>query len=75
MDDQRDIMSASQVAEMFGVSLVTVRRWTSRGDIPHTKLPGGRAVRYDADRVRRWFKDGCRRPQTHRPRRRTGGRP
>ena len=63
MDDVAGIMDARGVAELLGVSPRTIKRWISMGMIPHTRLPGGRLIRFDADRVRRWFLDGCRRPQ------------
>jgi excisionase family DNA binding protein len=44
------LLTARQVAELFGVCAETVLRWTRRGDLPAIRLPGG-AIRYAPDVV------------------------
>ena len=36
------LMSATQVADVFGVSRQTVARWASEGVLPAIRLPSGR---------------------------------
>ena len=42
----------SQVAEMLGLSVATIRRWVLTGYIPYKKI--GRAVRFSAAEVQDW---------------------
>ncbi len=42
------MLSISEIAEMYGISTKTVRRWAARGDIQLERLPGGRLLRADA---------------------------
>lgn len=39
-----DRMTTSEVADAFGVSEETVRRWTRAGQLPSQPLPSGRVV-------------------------------
>lgn len=43
--------TAQQVAEVLHVSLPTVRRMSSRGDIIPLTLPNVRGIRYDAEKI------------------------
>lgn len=43
--------TAKQVAEVLHVSLPTVRRMSSRGDITPLTLPNIRGIRYDAEMI------------------------
>ena len=42
------MLSIGEIAEMYGISTKTVRRWAARGDIQLERLPGGRLLRADA---------------------------
>lgn len=37
-------MTAEEIAEAFGVTAATVRRWTRAGQLPTWPLPSGRRV-------------------------------
>lgn len=41
-------MTTSEVADYFGVTAETIRRWTETGAIPCVKLPSGRRRFYRA---------------------------
>jgi excisionase family DNA binding protein len=45
------LLSASQVAGLFGVDRKTVGRWADRGDLPYTRTAGGHR-RFDAEVAR-----------------------
>lgn len=34
-------LTPGQVADLFGVSVVTVAKWADEGKLPHFKTPGG----------------------------------
>jgi len=40
-----DLLLAEEIAEWMKVSVITIRRWTSSGFIPHVRI-GQRMVRY-----------------------------
>lgn len=48
------LLTARQVAEVLGVSVETVLRWTRRGDMPAIRLPGG-AIRYREAELDEWL--------------------
>jgi excisionase family DNA binding protein len=48
------LLTARQVADLFGVSAETVLRWTRRGELPAFRLPGG-ALRYRAETLDHWL--------------------
>lgn len=47
------LLNYSQVAEILGVSQITVRRWVSERKIPCKKI--GRSVRFDLDELLLWI--------------------
>ena len=57
-------VGVSTVAEHTRVSTSLVRRWTTRVEnpIPHTRLPGGRGVRYRLSEVTTWMQREEKRP-------------
>lgn len=57
MIENNDLMTAEEVRKLLKVSLVTVRRWTSSGYIPHVQL-GLRMVRYRRDSIEQWLRKG-----------------
>lgn len=50
-------LTAGQVAELFGVRIETVRRWSDAGKIRCTRTLGGDR-RYDAEHVRQLLDAG-----------------
>ena len=42
------MLTIAEIAEMYGVSTKTVRRWGAQGQIKLLRLPGGRLLRVDA---------------------------
>lgn len=42
LNTDHPLMSAKEVAEMFGVSQSTVSRWATEGILPTLRLPSGR---------------------------------
>ena len=51
---ENDLLTAEEVMGWLKVSLVTIRRWTSSGYIPHVKL-GLRMVRYRKEDIDAWL--------------------
>ena len=51
---ENDLLTAEEVMEWLKVSLVTIRRWTSSGYIPHVRL-GMRMVRYRKEDIETWL--------------------
>jgi excisionase family DNA binding protein len=49
-----DLLTARQVADMFGVSAETILRWTRKGELPAIRLPGG-AIRYREHELEGWL--------------------
>ena len=49
-----NLLTAEEVMAWLKVSLVTIRRWTSSGYIPHMKL-GLRMVRYRKEDIEAWL--------------------
>lgn len=47
--------SIQDVADHFGVSERTVRRWLAGTDIPHRRIE--RTIRFNLDEVDRWSRD------------------
>lgn len=47
-------LTARNVADLLDVSTETVLRWTRRGELPATQLPGG-VIRFAEDDLRRWL--------------------
>ena len=58
MKDSDEVMTAEEVSGLLKVSLVTVRRWTASGYLPHMHL-GLRMVRYRRDMIEKWMQNGC----------------
>jgi len=54
MKENDNVMTAEEVSGLLKVSLVTVRRWTASGYIPHMHL-GLRMVRYRRDMIEKWM--------------------
>ena len=50
-------LDAAQLVVYLGVSLRSIRKWTSRGQMPCHYLPG-RLVRYHRDEIDTWLKKG-----------------
>jgi excisionase family DNA binding protein len=48
----RTSATVEDVAEHFGVSSRTVRRWLKHTEIPHSRV--GRTIRFNLDEVREW---------------------
>lgn len=44
-------MTLQEVAEMYRVSVKTVRRWIARGDLAAERLPGNRMIRIDTANI------------------------
>ena len=55
-------MTAEQIAEYVQVEVKTIRKWTSDGRIPHSKL--GSAVRYRKDEIDTAIKEGSLKAKT-----------
>jgi citrate synthase len=49
-------LTAREVAEHLGVSPETVLRWSRRGELPATPLPGG-VIRFAEDELEDWLKE------------------
>ena len=43
-----DYLSIAEVADIYGVSAKTVRRWVSRNEVRTYRMAGGRLLRIDA---------------------------
>src|SRR5437016_3991535 len=50
------LLTARELAGMFGVSTETVLRWTRRRDLPAIRLPGG-AIRFRAEEIEGWLEN------------------
>ncbi|MCH8824009.1 MAG: helix-turn-helix domain-containing protein [Planctomycetes bacterium] len=48
----RTLQTARDVAERFGVSVTTVRRWVRAGRIPYIRV-SRRVIRFDLDEIER----------------------
>ena len=47
MDDQPAVLTAEEVADLFRVSVHTVRRWCRESKVPHMKIGGSFRFRQD----------------------------
>ena len=54
MMNEEKLITAQEVSKMLDVAMITVRRWTSNGYLPHLKL-GKRMVRYQRAVVSQWL--------------------
>lgn len=54
----RKKLTAGQVAQMFGVRVETVRRWSDSGQLKHTRTLGGDR-RYDAAYIDARLAEAC----------------
>lgn len=54
MVENREIMTAAEVAEYLQLSEDHIRRMTSQRTIPHTKI--GHAVRYELSAITEWLR-------------------
>jgi excisionase family DNA binding protein len=64
-------LCASQVAEMLGLSVATIRKWVLAGYIPYKKT--GRAVRFSVSEIQDWAGNKCAGAARQGARRREGG--
>jgi excisionase family DNA binding protein len=48
------LLTAREVAELLGVAVETVLRWTRADKLPAIKLPSG-AIRYRRDELEAWL--------------------
>lgn len=48
------LLTAREVADLFGVSTGALLRWTRAGQVPAVKLPSG-AVRYRPEAIDEWL--------------------
>lgn len=53
-----DLMTTKEVAEIFGVSLLTIYTWRCEKDLPFIRIGGGGipVIRFDPKQVREWAK-------------------
>ncbi|MGH4013153.1 MAG: helix-turn-helix transcriptional regulator [Pseudonocardiaceae bacterium] len=51
-----ELLTARQVAELLGVSLWTLRKWTRDGLGPQPHRLGPRAIRYSREDVNAWLR-------------------
>lgn len=49
----------NQLAEMLGMAPITLQRWRAEGTGPDWIRIGARAVRYPAEAVEQWLRDGA----------------
>lgn len=56
MKKHPEILTCSEVAELFRVDAKTVARWASRGLLPSFRTPGGHR-RFRADDIRAFFEE------------------
>jgi len=54
MTNVETFLDVSQVAQMLGLSIATIRKWVLTGFIPCKKI--GRAVRFSASEIESWAK-------------------
>jgi excisionase family DNA binding protein len=47
-------LRAWEIADLFGVHLSTVLRWTKRGYLPHVRTPSG-ALFYPSEEIEAWW--------------------
>lgn len=57
-DPNQVLVDAAALAELLGVSLITVRRWDSAGKLPAPRRLGA-CVRWDLAEIRAWSAAGC----------------
>jgi excisionase family DNA binding protein len=50
------LLTARQVADLFGISTETILRWQREGKLPAIRLPGG-AIRFREDEVEEWLRE------------------
>jgi excisionase family DNA binding protein len=60
MTEFENFLTAAQVAELFGLSVATIRKWVLLRYIPFRKI--GRAVRFSASEIQEWVTDKAVRP-------------
>lgn len=46
-----EFLTASEVADIFGVSRATVSTWAKRGKVPSMRTPGGRERRFPKSEI------------------------
>jgi len=51
------LLDVGQVAEMFKISVATVRRWVWQGYIPYMKI--GKAIRFSKSDIENWVSTKC----------------
>jgi len=64
-------LDVGQVAEIFGLSVATIRKWVLTGYIPYKKI--GRAVRFSTMEIQDWAKSKSVSPAKTQVRRHDGG--
>ena len=53
----RRLLTSKELSEIFGLHDTTLRLWRLRGEGPPFYKVGGKAVRYDEQKVREWLSD------------------
>lgn len=56
VDPLPTVLDATQVGELLGMHVDTVRRLSRDGTIPAHRVPGGRQFRYFRDEVLEWLR-------------------
>ena len=56
--DRKWLVSAASVSWCFDADERTIRRWSRDGRMP-PPVKIGKSVRWDADVIREWIKQGC----------------
>jgi excisionase family DNA binding protein len=51
-----EVMDADQCAKLLKIKKSLLYAWTSQGLIPHSKLAGGRYLRFRRSRIMEWLK-------------------
>jgi len=55
------LVSAKQLAELYGISVKTIFGWTYRKMIPFKRI-GPRIIRFDLDEIERWASQNTENP-------------
>jgi len=55
MSEEKQLMTASEVAKMLNIGVESVRAWTRDGKIPYYRVVG--SLRFDRDELMEWLED------------------